>query len=97
MGRDQRGFEKLYEVWVEYISPSASSASVFGSHDLGVTFDSGFPLSLKSSSLSVDLAPVEVESRAPQFEIRLNDGGTPRITSFEATLLSSRGKFGGGP
>jgi hypothetical protein len=97
MGRNRKEYENLHEVWTEYESTSASSASVFCSHDLGQTFDSGFAISLRSSSHSVEFTPLDCEARSPQFEFRLNDGGTPRITSFEATLLPSGSKFGGGP
>lgn len=97
MGRmDQRGFERLDQVWIEYDANSTSSCSVFGTPDGGATFDAGFALSLRSSDLSVDFVPLLTEGRAPQFEIRGSDGGTPRFRSFEARLRGSS-KFGGGP
>ena len=95
-GRDRLGFERLHEVWTEYEAASASSASVFCSYDLGTNFDAGFALSLRSSSHSVEFAPVDCEAQAPQFEFRLQDGGTPRIHSFQAKLLPSGSAFGGG-
>jgi hypothetical protein len=95
-GRGRLAYERLHEVWTEYDATSASSASVFCSHDLGTTFDDGFALSLQSSSHSVEFAPVGCEARAPQFEFRVVDGGKPRIYSFQAVLVPSGSAFGGG-
>ncbi|KKK92078.1 hypothetical protein LCGC14_2706530, partial [marine sediment metagenome] len=49
-GKRRLAYERLHEIWTEYEATSASSASVFCSYDLGTNFDSGFALSLKSSS-----------------------------------------------
>ena len=93
--RDQLRFDQLYEVNIEAEVPSASSLSVMVSDDLGASFLDGFNINLSASSITNAFAPVWVTARAPQFEIRLNDGGTPKIARMQARLRDT-GLYGGG-
>jgi hypothetical protein len=93
--RDQLRFDQLYEVNIEADVPSASSMSVMVSDDLGASFVDGFAMALSASSITNAFAPVWVTARAPQFEIRLNDGGKPKIARIQARLRDA-GLHGGG-
>jgi hypothetical protein len=92
---NQLNYDQLYEVWLEYSSPSNSSVSVFTSPDLGQSFRPDFALSLPASGLSTAVAPLYLTASAPQFEIRLNDGSRPRIGRMQASVRDG-GSWGGG-
>jgi hypothetical protein len=83
----------LSELWMDYSNGSASSASVFVTNDNGVTFDSGTALSLLSTRRNV-FAPLWTTGQAPQFELRVADGGQPKINRMQASLIDA-GKFYG--
>ncbi len=76
----------LTEVWTDYEADSASSFSLYiGSSRNTQDFDSGTKLAMTNPGGLVH-APTWKTDTAPLFEIRLNDGGTPRIVSFMATV-----------
>lgn len=75
----------LAEVWVDYETDSASSASIFFGDARSETFDDGRALNLTTSAAPLHVAAWKTDE-APHFEIRLNDGGRPRLTLFVATL-----------
>lgn len=84
--RSKIAYDNLDDLWIEYAADSASSASVWFSHDAGATFDDPVGVSFVDSDISVEYVPANVASRAPSFELRLNDGGKPRINYIEAYL-----------
>jgi hypothetical protein len=82
----------LKEVWMDYEADANSAASVYvGSSYSGHDYDSGTALSITTSG-SPSFVPVWHTSNAPVFELRLNDGGTPRIAAFQAVTIDS-GRF----
>ena len=85
---DHRKFH-MTDVWTDYETDSASSASLFlGDARDPDGFDATRALSLTTSAAPI-FSPCWTTSQAPAFELRLNDGGRPRITSFTATLRSA--------
>lgn len=93
--KGRTGYDDLEEVWVEYGADSASSASIWYSADGGANFEAPFAFSFVSSDHSIEQLPAQINGRAPMFELRLNDGGTPRINRMDATLRDL-GRWGGG-
>lgn len=82
------GIRKLHlkEVWLDYENDSASSASLWvGSSRSGAAFEAQTALSLGTAN-DPAFVPVWKTDHHPAFEIRLNDGGQPRIASFSVTL-----------
>ena len=76
----------LSEVWVDYEADSASSLSVsVGNGRDDSSFETGTRIALTSPG-KTEFVPTWTVETAPAFEIRLSDGGTPRILSFQATL-----------
>ena len=76
----------LKEIWVEHETNSASSVSVWvGDARRGDSFGSPVASSLSTSN-DMQFIPTWLTDRRPAFELRLNDGGQPRIASFYATL-----------
>ena len=76
----------LKEVWIDADADSASSASVWvGSARSGSVFTSEKEVRLTTAN-DPTFVPVFSTDNAPAFEIRIADGGRPRIASFSATL-----------
>ena len=76
----------LKEVWIDADVDSASSASVWiGSARCGSVFTSERQVRLTPAN-DPTFVPVFTTDNAPSFEIRIADGGRPRIASFSATL-----------
>lgn len=76
----------LTEVWVDYDTREASTASVFVGNSYDATdIDSGTSFSFSSNG-DPTYIPVWKTERAPNFEIRLNDGGQPQIAAFSVTI-----------
>ena len=72
----------LKEVWIDYDAPSASSASLWMGSSASTGFTDPTAVSLTTSG-SPTFVPVWNGGPRPAFELRLNDGGTPRIASFQ--------------
>jgi hypothetical protein len=82
----------LKELWVDYETDSNSSASVFvGSSYSGHNYGDGTMLSLTTNT-SPAFVPTWYTSNAPVFELRVADGGLPRIAGFEAVTIDA-GRF----
>ena len=82
----------LSEVWFDYESDSASSASVFlSSARSGSAFETGIAVSLISTNVPTFIPTWTVDS-TPIFEVRLNDGGKPRFERFQVQLQDA-GRF----
>jgi hypothetical protein len=76
----------LTEVWVDYEITSASSVSVFvGASRDDSLFAEGAEISLTPPGGLV-FVPTWKTGTSPNFEVRIADGGQPRIASFSATL-----------
>ena len=75
----------LSEIWVDYENDSSSSASIFLGDARSDTFGDGKNLNLTSSGAPLHVAAWKT-SPAPAFEVRIADGGKPRLTLFVATL-----------
>jgi hypothetical protein len=77
----------LKEIWLDYENDSASSASLWlGSSRSGSAFvPATAPLSLAETSDPL-FVPVWKTDHHPSFELRIADGGRPRIASFSATI-----------
>lgn len=76
----------LTEIWTEYETDFSSTASIFvGSSRDESLFDSGATVSFTTPGGIVFL-PTWKTGTSPNFEIRIADGGQPRIASFSATL-----------
>lgn len=93
--RDHMSWDQLYEIWTEHKNGSASSMTIHLSTDLGANFTESIGVDLVASDASRVLAPVFISAPYPQFELRLDDGGTPEIARIQGVLRSS-GKFSGG-
>lgn len=83
----------MYELWLDYEATSASSYSVYTSNDLGQNFTAVTKLAATATGRN-QFVPLWETGQAPQFEIRLNDGGTPKFARFQASLRDA-GRFGG--
>lgn len=82
----------LSEVWLDYESDSASSATVFvGSVRSGADLGEGTAVSLRSTDVPTFVPTWAVDS-TPAFEIRISDGGRPRFSRFQVQLQDA-GKF----
>ena len=82
----------LTEVWLDYESDSASSATVFvGSVRSGADLGTGTAVSLVSTDVPTFVPTWGVDS-TPAFEIRLSDGGKPRFSRFQVQLQDA-GRF----
>ena len=77
--------QHLKEIWVDYQTDSASSASVFFGSNRSTPFTSPVSLSFDSSEDPIFI-PTWHTDRYPAFELRLNDGGRPRIAGFTAVI-----------
>lgn len=76
----------LTEVWADYKAASASSLSVsVGNGRDDASFETGKRIALTSPG-EVSFVPTWTTETTPAFEVRLSDGGTPRIMGFQATL-----------
>ena len=76
----------LKEVWIDADVDSASSVSVWvGSARSGSVFTSEKEVRLTTAN-DPTFVPVFSTDNAPAFEVRIADGGRPRIASFSATL-----------
>jgi len=76
----------IKEIWTDYENDSNSSASLWiGSARSGSVFTAEVALNLSTANDPV-FAPVWTTDQHPSFEIRIADGGQPRIASFFATL-----------
>lgn len=76
----------LSEVWVDHETDTTAnvSLSVGNSRDSS-SFETGVTRALTPPGGTTHFATWTVET-APAFEVRVSDGGRPRITSFQATL-----------
>lgn len=82
----------LAELWLDYAAASASSASLYVGESRTQNEDRAVKeLSLVTSSRPI-FVPLWATSQAPDFELRIADGGRPKIASFSATLRDA-GKF----
>ena len=82
----------LSEVWLDYESDSASSATVFvGSIRSGSDLGDGTATSLISTDIPTFIPTWAVDS-TPAFEIRMDDGGRPRFSRFQVSLQDA-GRF----
>jgi hypothetical protein len=76
----------LKEIWIDYENDSNSSASLWlGSSLSGSVYESQVAVSMTTTGDPL-FAPVWETDHHPAFEIRINDGGKPRIASFSATI-----------
>lgn len=86
-GRNPMHQTHLSEVWIDFENDSNSTVTVHvGSAASAHNFDSGIPALLASAGGSPALVPVWKTDNAPVFELRVSDGGRPRIGSLQATL-----------
>ena len=77
----------MSEIWIDYETDSNSSASLWiGSARSGSVFTAEVALNLTNANDPI-FAPVWTTDQHPSFEFRLNDGSTPRIASFNATIM----------
>ena len=82
----------LSEVWLDYESDSASSATVFvGSVRSGADLGAGTGTSLISTDIPTFIPTWAVDS-TPAFELRMDDGGRPRFSRFQVQLQDA-GRF----
>jgi hypothetical protein len=76
----------LTEIWTDFVAPSSSSASLFvGAARNSSAFDDGTSIALSVAGDAI-FTPTWKTGTAPNFEIRIADGGTPKIVSFQATI-----------
>ena len=76
----------LKEIWIDTEADSASSASVFlGSARSGSVFTAEREVALTTANDPI-FVPCWTTDNAPAFEVRIADGGRPRIAAFSATV-----------
>ena len=91
---DQFRYETLWEIGVEHATPSACSLGLHTSSDMGATFGSAYTRSLSSTSAGNAILPAYETASSPLFEVRVVDGGRPRIARLQARLRDA-GLYGG--
>ena len=76
----------LKEVWIDADVDSASSGSIWlGSARSNSVFTAEKAIAFTTANDPI-FVPTFTTDNAPSFELRINDGGRPRIASFSATL-----------
>lgn len=87
-------YDQLSEVQVEYASGTSSSVSLWLSGNGGASFSDSFGRTLSATSHGAACLPCNVTASSPMFELRINDGSTPRISRLQAKLFDG-GVYGG--